>query len=299
MKKSINVVAFCCFTLLSVATVRAADSLKTIEEYSVFFANLKKDKEYFIARRFKEAEKNQTYYLAINTNDLSSKVVSADSVRVKRIGRPKIDTNSRYARLIKKSKLHNNHFQGLASSETDKNVLTIDLCPSSRPLDASFFDFLERNAISPVYVCITGKWIAKHLAELDYIKSLKGIDFIWVNHSYTHFYQRDLPNENNFLLSAGTVVEDEVLLNEIEMLKNGLYPSAFFRLPGLIANEALYDKIIGMGLIPLGSNAWLAKDEMPAKGSIILTHGNGNEKQGLELFIRYFEELDLKFDFIK
>ncbi len=293
-----RIFVFCCFALFGVPAAGAVDSLQIID-YTLFFANLEHDDGYFIARRFTETGKGQTCYLAINTNDLSTKVLNADSVGVKNIGMPQIDTLSRYARLIKAAEIHNNHWRGLASSDTDRNVLTVDLCPSSRSLDASFFDFLQSNAISPVYVCISGGWIGKHLPELEYIKALKGIDLVWVNHSHTHFYRRDLPDANNFMLHAGTVVADEVLLNEIEMLKNGLYPSAFFRLPGLVSNAELYYKIIGMGLIPLGSNAWLAHDEKPAPGSIILTHGNGNEKQGLELFEQYYREMDLKFDFIK
>ncbi len=289
---------FCCFALFCIPAAGAVDSLNVMD-YTPFFANIENDNGYFIARRFTEAGKGRTCYLAINTDDLSTKVLNADSVGVKNIGMPQIDTLSRYARLIKEAKIHNDRWRGLARSDTDRNVLSIDLCPSSRPMDASFFDFLQGNAISPVYVCVSGGWIGKHLPELEYIKALKGVDFVWVNHSYTHFYRRNLPDENNFMLNAATVVADEVLLNEIEMLKNGLYPSAFFRLPGLVANEGLYDKIIGMGLIPLGSNAWLAHDEKPAPGSIILTHGNGNEKEGLELFVRYYGEMGLKFDYIK
>ena len=36
------------------------------------------------------------------------------------------------------------------------------------------------------------------------------------------------------------------------------------------------------GLIPVGSDAWLAKNEVPSAGSIVLVHGNGNEPVGVE-----------------
>ena len=40
-----------------------------------------------------------------------------------------------------------------------------------------------------------------------------------------------------------------------------------------------------LSLIPLGSDAWLAKGEAPRKGSFILVHGNGNEPKGVKLLL--------------
>ncbi|WP_063653705.1 hypothetical protein [Candidatus Arsenophonus triatominarum] len=42
-------------------------------------------------------------------------------------------------------------------------------------------------------------------------------------------------------------------------------------------------KIKNLGLIPIGSNAWLAKGEQPKSGSIVLIHGNGNEPAGIKI----------------
>ena len=65
------------------------------------------------------------------------------------------------------------------------------------------------------------------------------------------------------------------------LLENGLIPSPFFRFPGLVADGGLLEKLRQLSLIPIGSDAWLAKGENPANGSFILVHGNGNEPQGV------------------
>ena len=70
------------------------------------------------------------------------------------------------------------------------------------------------------------------------------------------------------------------------MLKNGLLPSAFFRFPGLVSDQQLVYRITDLGLIPIGTDAWLAKGQQPQAGSIVLIHGNGNEPVGVDDFIK-------------
>ena len=69
------------------------------------------------------------------------------------------------------------------------------------------------------------------------------------------------------------------------MLKNGLIPSAFFRFPGLVSDQQVVFKVTDYGLIPIGSDAWLAKGQQAQNGSIVLIHGNGNEPVGVNDFI--------------
>ena len=90
----------------------------------------------------------------------------------------------------------------------------------------------------------------------------------------------------NFLLSPGTNLDTEVLENEKLMLKNGLTPSVFFRFPGLVSDKSIVRKIEEYGLIPIGSDAWLAKGQQANAGSIVLIHGNGNEEIGVKDFIQ-------------
>ena len=44
-------------------------------------------------------------------------------------------------------------------------------------------------------------------------------------------------------------------------------------------------------LIPLGANAWIAKNEPIQKGSIILIHGNKNEPQGIAMMEKKLPEV--------
>jgi hypothetical protein len=49
------------------------------------------------------------------------------------------------------------------------------------------------------------------------------------------------------------------------------------------------DNVIEYGLIPIGSDAWLAKGQPIHSGSIVLIHGNGNEPIGIKDFIRLLQ----------
>ena len=81
-----------------------------------------------------------------------------------------------------------------------------------------------------------------------------------------------------------------MLDTEKKMLEAGLVPSVFFRFPGLISNPDIFYKITGYGLIPVGSDAWLGKDQWPKKGSIVLVHANGNEPIGISRFKELVEK---------
>ena len=67
------------------------------------------------------------------------------------------------------------------------------------------------------------------------------------------------------------------------LLDSDLLPSPFFRFPGLVSNQRLIEVLRDLHLIPIGSNAWLAKGERPQPGSVILVHANGNEPEGIRL----------------
>ena len=171
--------------------------------------------------------------------------------------------------------------------------LTADLCPSHRPLDRVIFTdiFNELGNIErpvPIALSVTGVWMRTHQTDLEWLKVMeqkREISIVWINHSFHHYVSKTLPLKQNFLLEAGTDINYEVLANEKAMLANGLMPSVFFRFPGLISDGHLVNTITGMGLIPVGTDAWLAKGQRPHAGSIVLIHGNGNEPAGVQDFI--------------
>ena len=113
----------------------------------------------------------------------------------------------------------------------------------------------------------------------------KELSIVWINHSYNHYTYNDLPLNKNFMLASGTDIDAEVLDNEIALLEKNIVPSVFFRFPGLVSDRDVYDHILSLGLIPVGSDAWLAKGQKPGNGSIVLIHANGNEPVGVNDFI--------------
>jgi hypothetical protein len=176
-----------------------------------------------------------------------------------------------------------------AEGQVDGMFLTVDLCPSKRPFERKLFEAvgaLGHGGATPVAISVSGLWLASHPDEVSYLRgeSEAGrLAITWVNHSYHHVYHPKAPLRGNFLLTPGTDFVSEVLDLERELLTLGLLPSPFFRFPGLVSDRATV--IRELSLIPIGSDAWLAKGESPSEGSFILVHGNGNEPKGVRLLL--------------
>jgi hypothetical protein len=68
-------------------------------------------------------------------------------------------------------------------------------------------------------------------------------------------------------------------------MQKGITPSVFFRFPGLVSDHEIFEQILNLGLIPIGSDSWLAKGQWPDTGSVVLIHANGNEPVGVHNFI--------------
>ena len=171
--------------------------------------------------------------------------------------------------------------------------LTVDLCPSKKPLDRGLFKALIRELVQeekpvPVAIAVTGVWMENHRSDLQWLIGLVRngeLSVTWINHSYSHRVSRNLPLNRNFLLETGTDLQSEILKTEIALLENDLLPSVFFRFPGLVSDADLFDRVAGLGLIPVGSDAWLGKNIWPKEGSIVLVHANGNEPIGITRFL--------------
>jgi len=56
-----------------------------------------------------------------------------------------------------------------------------------------------------------------------------------------------------------------------------------------VSNHQVVDKVLEYGLIPIGSDAWLAKGQAVHNGSIVLIHGNGNEPMGIKDFMKLLQ----------
>ena len=187
-----------------------------------------------------------------------------------------------------------------AEAEVDGLFLTVDLCPSKRPFERELFEAamaLGKGAPVPVAVAVSGVWLASHPEEVSYLKekiAAGRLAVTWVNHSWHHHYDPKTPLEQNFLLAPGTDQLAEVLELERQLLSLGLVPSPFFRFPGLVSDRDTVTRLRELSLIPIGSDAWLAKGEQPRRGSFILVHGNGNEPKGVKLLLPLLQGKDLR-----
>jgi len=243
---------------------------------------------------------NQKYFLLVDPATLNTKVDLASRYTISSLAWPNVLAifhNSPYVKSLETAAAKDLQLQNAGIDHAipgERGItLTIDLCPSHKNLDRIIFQsvFDEFNKIeqpAPLAISVSGKWMLKHQDDLNWLKSLvdkKELNITWVNHSYNHEVN-SLPLVENFLLAPGTNLDVEVLENEKLMLKNGLTPSVFFRFPGLVSDKSIVDKITAYGLIPIGSDAWLAKGQQPNAGSIVLIHGNGNEEIGVKDFIQ-------------
>ena len=268
-------------------------SFYNIVNYSIYINNVENKIGLITLRKFTDIKNRIDYAIVLDTKTLKTYIYNLKDLKIAKISN--ISKNTNYSKLINLIVEKNYKTSGIDSIFNDGYSLTLDLCPSAKKFDSDFFNYIIEKNVNPIYICVSGKWIDKHNSELKYILNYRNNNnIIWVNHSYSHYYDSKKKNNNNFMLSENTNLDFEVLNNEITMLKNGIIPSPFFRFPGLISDQKICKKIISYGLIPLSSNTWFAKGQKPKNRSIILLHMNGNERNGLTLFLKFFENTKLK-----
>ena len=275
----------------------------SIQNYKVYYASAKRNtQDWLCLRQFDDSGK--TYLLLVDTRSFVTKVDEAAFYTITPMTLAQARqyfVNTGYERAIKKAEKQSVLIQDAGIKDgtpTETGIsLTADLCPSHRPLDRVIFtdifnEFKKVERPVPVALSVTGVWMKEHPEDLAWLKDMQQkqeIYITWINHSYNHRVSKSLPLQNNFLLEAGTDINYEVLETEKAMLKNGLLPSVFFRFPGLVSDEQLVYRITNFGLIPIGSDAWLAKGQQAQNGSIVLIHGNGNEPLGVKDFIKLLQ----------
>ncbi len=287
--------------LLLAGPVTAQPVRSQVSDYRVSFGEVVyQNKPYLILRRFRLD--GQPHCLLVDSQTLTTLVVPtpatppatdrtlADVLRTR--------LASTYSRALTTAQLNAKPSQdaGITHALPAENgvVLTIDLCPSRKPLDRVIFTKLlgvlgRTETPVPLALSVTGVWMRDHPDDLAWVREQinRGLLAVtWINHSFNHRVSPTLPLNENFLLEPGTNLTDEVLQTEMALLANGLTPSVFFRFPGLISDESLVGRISAFGLIVVGSDAWLAKGQQPGRGSIVLIHGNGNEPVGVRDFLR-------------
>jgi hypothetical protein len=283
------------------ATTAAATPLRAVTGYRVSLARcrpLPGGPELVGLRRL--AVDGQEHYLVVDPVSLSTSLASASRLQVESATwldlRRAFDATA-YMRAVARAERDASAMQdaGIVHALPAEQgvVLTVDLCPSHRPLDRVFFErliqgFAEIERPVPVAVAVTGVWMREHPADLSWLLARVAtgdLSVTWINHSYHHAFEPERPLRRDFLLMPGTDLEEEILQTEVAMIEHGMLPSVFFRFPGLISDEDVFERVISHGLIPTGTDAWLAKGQQAGSGSIVLVHGNGNEPAGVGDFL--------------
>lgn len=289
--------------LIYVVQASAQARYTQIKDYKVYFGWAHHaPQDWMVIRKF--TDRNKSYYLLVNPQTLETKIDDSSFYQVKSMSADEAKTffkNTPYQKALRKAENASVMIQDAGierglPKETGIS-LTADLCPSHKPLDRRIFtdifnEFKKVEQPVPVALSVTGLWMNKHQEDLAWLKEMQAkheIYITWINHSYNHRVSKSAPLKENFLLEPGTDINYEVLETEKDMLANGLLPSVFFRFPGLVSDQKLVFSITDFGLIPIGTDAWLAKGQQPQAGSIVLIHGNGNEPVGVNDFIKLLQ----------
>ncbi|MDP4207121.1 MAG: polysaccharide deacetylase, partial [Bacteroidota bacterium] len=290
-------------TILIFFVLTGISSLKAeIRNYGKYTAvGEYKGQQVIILRSF--LENNIPHFFCVNPHNLETLIIEKDNMRFYETSLDSILKKfafTPYARLIQDAYNNSSRLQDAGLTHVSSSrcyVITTDLCPSRKPLDYKLYQSIIRDLgkIKPIPICITlsGKWMEKHANDLNWLEQLnkaKIFQITWVNHSYTHPYKKRVPLDEDFLLSKDVNLDYEILATEQKMLESGITPSIFFRFPGLVSDRKVFDKVVSYGIIPIGSNAWLAKGQKLKPGSIVLLHGNCNEPVGVNDFIQFLNE---------
>ena len=287
--------------LLLVASTATLNAQTHISDYRSYLATANLKGQTFILLRSFKAD-GKASYLAVNPQNLNTQKIFATELRnLKPCSFSQLTLkmgNTPYIKALLRAQANALPMQDAGITHAlpqEKGItLTIDLCPSHKGLDRDIFTsligaFKEAEKPIPVALSLTGKFLKLHQGDIDWLKSLVksgNIDITWINHTYNHRYDPKIPISHNFLLEPGTDLQQEVLMLESAMFEQNLMPSVFFRFPGLVSSQQLVNKVGSFGLIPVGSDAWLAKGQQALPGSLVLIHGNGNEPLGVKDFIK-------------
>ncbi|RXJ88072.1 polysaccharide deacetylase family protein [Arcobacter sp. CECT 8985] len=291
MKKSIIIILFIVSSLFS----------SQIKDYQVVSGSFFYQNSYYSFLRSFYHDKKK-YFLVVDENSLKTKLFKLSDLKAIILLNNK---KTRYKKLLKKYSMASSKLQnfGITSLHTKDVYLTADLCPSSKKgyEDRFIKYFIKRyykNKPLKITFFVSGRWIQKHkkeFYELISFQKSKKLDITWGNHTFTHYYNPHLRFDKNFILKKGTNLKKEILKVEKILLENDVLPSILFRFPGLVSDKKSEKFINTLGLLPVGTNAWLAKNQNIHDGSVILIHGNKNEPLGIKKAIKIFKENDYDF----
>ncbi len=272
-----------------------------VENYKVFIKEFQSNNGHFMMTLRQFNREGKTLYLVLDTTTLQTSIKPLDTNQLKPFAKTHLQ-QSAFGKLLYKATSFT-QFGGIreaAQPSLGAIFLTMDMCPSQKNgYEKEFLmQLTQRVGKTPIAIAMSSAWLRTHEKEFAELASNPLLDITWVNHTHTHFYDKNLPNEENFMRHSGTNVQEEILGLEQILIEKGATPSVFFRFPGLVADESLMEALRDTYfLIPISTHAWVAKGEAIQKGSIILIHGNKNEHQGIVALEQQLPSLTSKFTF--
>ena len=187
---------------------------QNITNYKAEYGSYKIGNQFFIVLRTFENNK-VPYCLVVDPENLSTLLIPSAKLTIvsnSLLELRKQFSQTAYVRAIVNSENNSKNLQdaGITHSipkERGTN-LTIDLCPSHEKLDRIVFvdlinEFKKIEMPVPMAISVSGLWIQKHNADLEWLKTLisKGdLTIDWINHTYSHPTNKSLPLDQNFLL---------------------------------------------------------------------------------------------------
>ena len=213
-----------------------------IINYKVYFAAGDfRNKNILVIRKFEQWGKE--FYVTVDPDNIETQIIPSNQISVKTMSWQQILNeykNTAYIRAIKTSIKQSFTIQNsgiVHGFPKEKGVtLTIDLCPSNKPLDRIIFttlitEFQKTEKPVPLALSITGKFMLTHSEDIRWLKGLiesGEISVTWINHTYNHHFNPTLPLTKNFLLEPDTDLDFEILGTEIALLQRGFLTSVFF-----------------------------------------------------------------------
>ena len=280
MKKALTIITFSLLLSTLTLIVHAQANFTKIENYKVEYGVATHlPRELMILRSFDNYGKH--YLLLLNPQTLVTRIDESSFYQIRSMTMEQARAFFKETPYVKALNKVENRSVMIQDAGIEDGMpketgisLTADLCPSHRPLDRDIFtdiitEFKKVEQPVPVALSITGVWMRQHPGDLEWLKKLQAdheITITWINHSFNHRVSLTEPLKENFLLEPGTDINYEVLETEKAMMANGMLPSVFFRFPGLVSDQQLVNRITDFGLIPIGTDAWLAKGQQPQAG---------------------------------
>ena len=193
----LNCCVFQTYGRVLTGTNRIIKTQNGISNYSVSIGvGVYLEKVILVIRKFEQF--GQSFYIAVDLEDLETQIIPSDKIVVRSSDWLQVLNdykNTAYVKEIKRAKIQSFSLQNsgiIHGFPKEKGItLTIDLCPSLKPLDRIIFtslvsEFQNIEKPVPLALSITGQFMLTHPKDLSWLMDLVrsgDISITWINHT--------------------------------------------------------------------------------------------------------------------